>query len=31
MVRRKPEGCGIGTVIELLKGRQGRWESNLVF
>ena len=30
MVRRKPEGHGTGTLIELLKGRQDRWESKLI-
>lgn len=31
MVRRKPGGRGIGTVIELLRGRQGRWKYKLIW
>lgn len=26
--RKKPEGRGFGTVVELLKGRQGRWQGH---
>jgi len=31
MVRRKPEGRGIGTGVELLKGRQGGWKYKLTW